>query len=63
MKQTQYMIYFSNGDMQSEIASSPYNAAILAKANRIHNGEDPSISRIHDDKGIIYKIKADLQVC
>ena len=56
MKQSKYIIFYSNGDCQSEYGFTMYQAVIIAQASRIKAATDFTIEVIKDEDGKLFKI-------
>lgn len=57
MKTSKFILFYSNGDCQSEFALTIYQAVILAQASRISAGKDFTIESITDENGKVYAIE------
>ncbi len=56
MKTSRFYLFYSNGDCQSELAFTMYQAVIIAQASRINAGKDFTIESIKDENGKLYAI-------
>ena len=57
MKTSRFIIFYSCGDCQSELAFTMYQAVIIAQASRINAGKDFTIESIKDENGKLYSIE------